>query len=322
MKIDLLATMLRLLLFIQLCWINLAHENEDTTTCTDDQESCLINGDEDHEAKSVNIKLLQENLNADEIMHFEKFGYQFIGYNKVFLPPIWDPLSKFEPKKFFPITKDVTTFLDMGCGTGYHGIISLLKGGKYTLALDINKNAIKNVKDNAVLHGFGDNGNKFQAFNSDLFSILDDRSVDITHNIFDIMYFDIPWHNKDDTGLFEHLNDTYSIATTNDSNSNVSDSNSNNETSKTTTYNNLLKAVFDFDYQMTNKFLKDAKQYLRKETGIIYVELSSSVSDMKKFNQIVKDNGYNKVLYETTGDDLTTVEYWALSIMQNPDNNL
>ena len=290
--------------------------------CNDSNDVCEINS---NDAKNVNVGFLEKNVNNANVTHFERYGYQFVCYSGVFSPAVFDASGKLQVSPFFPIVENKTIFLDMGCGTGYYGITAVLKGAKYGLGLDVTEDAIENTQANAVLHNLGNEKNRFQVFKSNLFSIFDSNNNNNQnntsnnsnsnsnenanenksemespiHSVFDIMYFDIPWHASDSTGEFEKLKNEYS-----------------GNTQKDKQYTNLFNSVYDIDYRLTSKFLKDAKTHLRKDTGVIYTLLSQSVGDMKLFNKTVKDNGYSQALYQQVSGDSYTAEFWELRVIE------
>lgn len=81
-------------------------------------------------------------------------GYKIINQNKVF--PIDSPFSittKIIAENLSP-RKNVSA-LDIGTGTGVLAIILAKKGYKKVIAVDINKNSLKNAKLNAEAHKLG-----------------------------------------------------------------------------------------------------------------------------------------------------------------------
>jgi release factor glutamine methyltransferase len=83
--------------------------------------------------------------------------------------------------------------LDMGSGSGVVSVFAA-SGGAECIAADINPMAIRSIKENSALNGFGD---KITAVESDLFEALRKELL------FDIIFFNPPYYKGEPKDNFE-----------------------------------------------------------------------------------------------------------------------
>lgn len=95
------------------------------------------------------------NLSRTEIdkYEFNILGRTFIVHPNVFSPKYFKDTEPFA--EHLPIQKG-QTMLEIGPGTGAVSITAVYRGAKHVTAIDINPDAVANVKENAVLHHMQD----------------------------------------------------------------------------------------------------------------------------------------------------------------------
>ena len=74
----------------------------------------------------------------------------------------------------------------------------------------------------------------------------------------------------------------------------------------------LMKAIFDENYSLTERFLKEAKEYL-DINGVIYIELSPDVGKPNELIKIAKKYDYNISLYKQFTDGKIIVNYYQIT---------
>jgi methylase of polypeptide subunit release factors len=192
-----------------------------------------------------NILNLIKDILTKEKRVVDFLGYKIIIHKKVYAPDsIFSFTTKVIAESINPGSDDV--ILDAGTGTGVLAIISVKKGAKRAVAIDIDDNCIKNAKENVGFHKLGN----VEIRKSDLFDNIKPQEQ------FDIITANLP----------------------------MTDAN----------YNTPIKHfLFDPEYKIHDRFLKNAKSHLTKK-GIILIP-SGDVANEKKLLGLIK-----KYDYETT----------------------
>ncbi len=134
-------------------------------------------------------QLLDQNAAISKPYIFELGGESFIGLPNVFSPKVF--FADAAILKVFPF-KTMKSFLEIGTGTGYVAIFAAMAGVKKVVATDLNPDAVKNTKINALLH--------------DVSARVDVRLGDLFQPIrkgekFDVIYFDLPFNSTERTEL-------------------------------------------------------------------------------------------------------------------------
>lgn len=123
--------------------------------------------------------LVENSKHTPKEYSIELLNKQFIQFAEVF------PADKFEDTEFFTKNLNIREddeFLEIGVGSGITSIIAALKGAK-VLGIDINSDAVKNAKANAILHKV-EHSTSF--IESDLFENVGDKT-------FDVIYWNVPF---------------------------------------------------------------------------------------------------------------------------------
>lgn len=134
---------------------------------------------ENKDLSSKTFELVEENY-----LVTEPYNFQFLSYNYIGLPGVYSHkifLGGFLAKRFPFRTKG--SFLEIGTGTGVYAIHAALNGADRVVATDINLEAVKNSKINAIYHGVE--------------QVVDIRTGSIFEPIsknekFDVIYWNIP----------------------------------------------------------------------------------------------------------------------------------
>ncbi|MFN0203461.1 MAG: methyltransferase [Bacteroidia bacterium] len=132
------------------------------------------------ESAFENVKRNQE---LPAFYPFEFRGKTFLGMNNVFSPIIYQ--DSFFFCNNLPIVEG-GHFLEIGCGTGLISIHAAMQGFAQIVATDINPDAVKNVKINALLHELED---KFTCFVSNIFDEFEERFA----QQFDVIFWNTPF---------------------------------------------------------------------------------------------------------------------------------
>ena len=144
-------------------------------------------------------QLLDQNAAISQPYIFELGGESFIGLPNVFSPKVF--FADAAILEAFPF-KTIKTFLEIGTGTGYVAVFAVMAGVKKVVATDLNPDAVRNAKINALLHNVSPRmdvrlGNLFEPIRKG--------------EKFDVIYFDLPFNstNREDlTDLERALFDT------------------------------------------------------------------------------------------------------------------
>lgn len=125
--------------------------------------------------------LLARNKLINEPYTFTVLEHAFIGLPNVFSPKACGENGFFVEK--VPINSgDIV--LEVGAGTGFFPIFAVLKGAQRVIATDISSDAIKNIIENAKLHGME---SQILAAQSDVFNEIPEDLK------FDVIYWNIPF---------------------------------------------------------------------------------------------------------------------------------
>ena len=143
-------------------------------------------------ALELTFDYLKKNEELPRAYTFDFNNQTFIGLNTVFSPVI------FRDTFFFATQMPITVggaFLEIGCGTGLISTYVVLNGFERSLATDINPEAVKNARLNALLHGIE---HKMTAFVSDIFDSIKNGDV----HQFDAIFWNVPFINKKEPDSF------------------------------------------------------------------------------------------------------------------------
>ncbi len=177
--------------------------------------------------------------------------------NFIVLPHVY-PSQKFRTTKF--LLKNLKSLIsgkkvcDMGCGPGIVGLYALKNGAKCVLQADINHYAVENAIENNKINGFS--CNKVQTVLSDCFD-------NIPVQIFDVIVFNIPFHND-----------------------------------RVEIHDPLQRAFYDPNFDSTKKFLNQVRKYCHDNTKIIIA--FSNKGDTNVLETIFDLSGFNWELWKTT----------------------
>lgn len=177
--------------------------------------------------------------------------------NFIVLPHVY-PSQKFRTTKF--LLKNLKSLIsekkvcDMGCGSGIVGLYALKNGAKRVIQADINPYAVENAIENNKINGFSHN--KIQTFLSDCFD-------NIPIQLFDVIVFNIPFHN-DRVEIHDHLQ----------------------------------RAFYDPNFDSTKKFLNQVRKYCHDNTEIIIA--FSNKGDIHVVETIFDLSGLDWELWKTT----------------------
>ena len=176
------------------------------------------------------------------------------------LPHVY-PSQKFRTTKFLltniaNLVKNKTV-CDMGCGPGIVGIFSIKVGAKYVVQADINPYAIENAKLNNKINNIKQS--KIKAKLSDCFD-------KIPKQLFDVIIFNIPFHNDEIT-----LKDP------------------------------LEYAFFDPKFSSVTKFLSQAKKFSHMNSQIIIA--FSNKGDYIALEKLFSEFDYSWKLWKTSNTD-------------------
>ncbi len=204
-------------------------------------------------------------LSADEIFEDVKSSHEdkrhcveqvnFVVFSHVY------PSHKFRTTGFIlKNLKDLVSekiVCDMGCGPGVVGLYALKNGAKKVVQADINPYAIENAKENNKINGF----KKWQ-----IRSYMSDCFENIPQQKFDIIVFNMPYHN-DDIKIQDPLQ----------------------------------RAFYDPNFDSIKKFLHQAEQYSNEGTKILIA--FSNKGDIKGLEGIFDESAYKWELWKITNTD-------------------
>lgn len=134
-------------------------------------------------------KLLDQNAAISQPYIFELGGESFVGLPNVFSPKVF--FADAAILKAFPF-KTMKSFLEIGTGTGYVAVFAAMSGVKKVVATDLNPDAVRNTKINALLH---DVSNQVDVRLGNLFEPIRKGEK------FDVIYFDLPFNSTERTEL-------------------------------------------------------------------------------------------------------------------------
>jgi len=131
-------------------------------------------------------KIVEDILKKSKIRKTKILGIEYL-----ILPNVY-PSEKFRTTDFLlsslPDCSNKTV-CDMGCGMGIVGIHAMInKNAQRAVFVDINENAILNVRKNLALNSISEK--KFSIYLSNAFS-------SVNAEIFDLIIFNVPFHNDD-----------------------------------------------------------------------------------------------------------------------------
>ncbi|MCX4028984.1 tRNA (adenine(22)-N(1))-methyltransferase TrmK [Endozoicomonas sp. SM1973] len=128
------------------------------------------------------ITLLERSQNENK----KQYEIEILGNKFDVLPNVFPP-SYFRDTAFFVQNIPEVSgkcILEVGCGTGVTAIMFVLKGAESVVAVDINKDAVKNTILNINRYQLSD---RVSCFYSDVFSEINDNEK------FDVIYWNIPF---------------------------------------------------------------------------------------------------------------------------------
>lgn len=146
---------------------------------------------------------------------------------------------------------------DMGCGPGIVGLFAFLNGAKHIVCADINPYAVENAKDNIKLNKY--EASQFEVFESDCFDAF-------PHRIFDVIVWNMPFHN-DDIDITDPL----------------------------------MRAFYDPKFTSIRKFLSQIPQFSHNETDI-YIAFSTK-GDVEQLQQLFSNYGFKWNLWRVTNSE-------------------
>ncbi len=126
-------------------------------------------------------KVLKESQKEKERYQIKFLGREYIVYPNVFSP------KYFLDSEFFAQNIPINNgdeMLEIGCGTGVIAINSLFRGAAHVVAIDINKDAVANTKENAKLNKIE---NKIRILQGDIYSPLS------ANDKFDVIFWNVPF---------------------------------------------------------------------------------------------------------------------------------
>lgn len=176
--------------------------------------------------------------------------------NFIVLPHVY-PSQKFRTTKF--LLKNLKSLIsgkkvcDMGCGPGIVGLYALKNGAKRVMQVDINPYAVENAIENNKINGFS---------HSKVQTVLSDCFDNIPFQLFDVIVFNIPFHND-----------------------------------RVEIYDPLQRAFYDPNFDSTEKFLNQVRKYCHDNTEIIIA--FSNKGDINVVETIFDLSGLNWELWKT-----------------------
>lgn len=195
---------------------------------------------------------------CEDVLSKENKGqiFNIENVNFTIFPHVY-PSQKFRTTKF--LLKNLKSLMpgknvcDMGCGPGIVGLYALKNGAKSVIQVDINPYAVENAIENNKINGFVHNEAK--AFLSDCFD-------NVPIQIFDVIIFNIPFHN-----------DRVEIC------------------------DPLQRAFYDPNFDSTKKFLSQIRKYCHNKTDIIIA--FSNKGDINAVETIFDLSGLDWKLWKT-----------------------
>ncbi len=187
---------------------------------------------------------------------------EFVVLPNVFSPKYFHDSEIFA--KHLPV-KAGEKMLEIGSGTGVISITAIYKGAKRVIAIDINKNAVENTRQNIALHKMEA---KIEILEGDVYSSLK------LNEKFDTIFWNIPF------GFVKEKN--------------LSD---------------LEKAVYDSDYQSTQKFIQEAPKHLKKD-GRLLIGFSTTLGREDLLRKFAIQAGFElKLIFEQESQETHLVKF-------------
>lgn len=149
------------------------------------------------------------------------------------------------------------TVCDMGCGPGIVGLYALKNGAKKVVQADINPYAVENAKENNRLNGFK---------KAQIESYLSDCFENIPQQKFDLIVFNMPFHNDD-----IEIKDP------------------------------LQRAFYDPNFSSIKKFLDQSQNYSHEGTQIMVA--FSNKGDIEGLEKIFNESAFQWKIWKITNSD-------------------
>ena len=209
---------------------------------------------------STYYKLPAEDIVDDVESSYSEEKFEVCGIQFSVLPHVY-PSQKFRTTGF--VLSHIKPLLvgknvcDMGCGPGVVGLLALHSGANSVVQADINPHAVENAKMNNDEQGFG--ADRVSVYLSNCFD-------SVPENIFDVIVFNMPFHNDD-----------IEIS------------------------NPLEHAFYDPLFKSLDKFLKQAKSYTHQET-MLFIAFSNK-GDVAALERIFSANDYTWELWKVANQE-------------------
>lgn len=142
---------------------------------------------------ALSLEVLLENGKATKPYEIEILGKDFVVLPGVFSPSFFDSTPIFTSA--IPV-RGGDEFLEIGAGTGITSVFAALKGAGRVVAVDINPNAVENVRANTELHGVEQ---IVTALEGDVYSTIGKGER------FDSIYWNLPFIYADDEFEFRSV---------------------------------------------------------------------------------------------------------------------
>jgi release factor glutamine methyltransferase len=126
--------------------------------------------------------------------HKEPYMTEILGKELIVFPNVMSPKYDWSPRfhiENMPNQKD-KEFLEIGCGSGVLSLFAAFQGAKKIVAVDINKDAIKNTKAN------------FQKYNLKNSKVFESDVFDKVQGKFDTINFAAPYHGNKPRDILEY----------------------------------------------------------------------------------------------------------------------
>jgi len=126
--------------------------------------------------------------------HVAPYHAEVLGKRIIIFPQVMSPKYDWSTEFFIRSLPDLTgkNFLEVGCGSGAVSLFAKLKGATAVTAVDINKAAIENTKENLRTYQVGSS----QVFYSDVFENVAQK--------FHVIAFNAPYHGSKPKDMLEY----------------------------------------------------------------------------------------------------------------------